>query len=191
MWFRGGEGAPANDERVVERMRASRPRARPYGERTLGVLYRESNSPSPQKQKPRFRAKQVLLALSGHAAAGATCLSALEEVSRDADEGVVEAGWSPGLDHPLVERKYCTHPHMDYFIQRKPDVGVEPRRARRSSFFLGLAAVSSTRRRARLGGSPLPRSVCSRRCLGCAAWSSLRTHRASGRPRTCTRTARR
>jgi hypothetical protein len=46
----------------------------------------------------------VLLALSGHTAASATCLSALEEVSRDADEGVVEAGWSPGLDHPLVER---------------------------------------------------------------------------------------
>ena len=83
-----------------------------------------------------------------------------------------------------------------YFIQRKADsrkTAIPPveRRARQSSFFLGLAAVSSTRRRARLGGSPLPRSVCSRRCLGCAAWSSLRTHRASGRPRTCTRTARR
>ena len=51
----------------------------------------------------------VLLALSSHAAASATCLSALEEVSRDADEGVVEAGWSPGLDHPLVERTNTEH----------------------------------------------------------------------------------
>ena len=53
--------------------------------------------------------RYVLLALSGHAAASATCLSALEEVSRDADEGVVEAGWSPGLDHPLIERTNFTN----------------------------------------------------------------------------------
>lgn len=186
-------------------MRASRPRARPYGERTLGDFtenrtHRLHRNVNDMLLRLALRLARALGSHGGERDVSFRVGRSIPRCRRGGGGGRMEP-W-PRPPARRANEQESTAPstkvvlHL-YFIQRKADsrnagsvvysyVALAAR-----LFFSRTRRRFPTRRRARLGGSPLPRSVCSRRCLGCAAWSSLRTRRASGRPRTCTRTARR
>ena len=147
VWFRGGEGAPANDERMVERMRASRPRARPYGERTPGDF--TENRTHRLHRNTKFA--KIGVATSSTSCSRVTRRRARRVFPRWKKYPAMQTRgwWRPDGALASTTRSSSERTsRTEYFIQRKADSpeDVVERRARRSSSTRGKPSAGRDQR---------------------------------------------